>query len=116
MADIPTKIKKEVIGLVEAQAKSIDSISERLVKIEELIAKQESANEKQDSRNRDIIIAVLLAFIAIVVTIAIQMFYANKTDSQFYDRLEKDVFEQDLKVQGIKNDMDNIKIRNSYLK
>jgi hypothetical protein len=116
MADIPSKIKKEVIGLVEAQAKSIDSISERLVKVEESVAKQESSNEKQDSRNRDIIIAVLLAFVAIVVTIALQIFFSNKSDEQFYSNLEKDVYSQDLKVQGIQNDVDNIKIRNSYLK
>ncbi len=58
MAD-PLPNKREIVSLVEAQANSIDSISERLVKVEGLI-------EKQDSKNQNVIIGVLLAFILIV--------------------------------------------------
>ncbi len=105
----PVPTKKEIVGLVEAQATSIDSISERLVKIEKLV-------DKQDSKNQNIILGVLVAFILIVVTVAIEVILSNKTDNQFYFDLEKNIYEQNLKVQDLNNKMDNIKIRNPYLK
>ena len=105
----PVPTKKEIVGLVEAQATSIDSISERLVKIEKLV-------DKQDSKNQNIILGVLVAFILIVVTVAIEVILSNKTDNQFYFDLEKNIYEQNLKVQDLNNKVDNIKIRNSYLK
>lgn len=108
MADfIPTK--KEIVGLVEAQATSIDSISGRLVEIENLV-------NKQDSKNQNIIVGVLIAFIIIVVTVAVQVVISNKTDNQFYSGLEKNIYEQDLRVQDLNNKVDNIKVRNPYLK
>lgn len=105
----PVPTKKEIVGLVEAQATSIDSISERLVKIEKLV-------DKQDSKNQNIILGVLVAFILIVVTVAIEVILSNKKDNQFYFDLEKNIYEQNLKVQDLNNKMDNIKIRNPYLK
>lgn len=105
----PVPTKKEIVGLVEAQATSIDSISERLVKIEKLV-------DKQDSKNQNIILGVLVAFILIVVTVAVEVILSNKTENQFYSDLEKNIYEQNLKVQDLNNKMDNIKIRNPYLK
>ena len=105
----PVPTKKEIVGLVEAQATSIDSISERLVKIEKLV-------DKQDSKNQNIILGVLVAFILIVVTVAVEVILSNKTENQFYSDLEKNIYEQNLKVQDLNNKVDNIKIRNSYLK
>ena len=104
-----TPSKKEIVGIVEAQIKSIDSISERLVKVENLV-------EKQDSKNLNIIIGVVVAFIFIVGTVAIEVILSNNKDSNFYSGLEKDIYTQDLKVQDIRNQVDNIKIRNPYLK
>ena len=101
--------KKELVGLVEAQATSIDSISERLVKIENLI-------EKQDSKNHNVLIGVLVAFIFIVGTVAVEVMISNKKDNQFYSGLQKDNYEQNLKMQDLSNKIDNIKVRNPYLK
>lgn len=114
MADI-ISTKKEIVGLVEAQAKSIDDISKRFSKIENLVNTQESRNEKQEARNRDIMIAVLIAFVLIVGTIAISVLFSNKRDAQFYSELQKDVYEENLKIQDLNNKIDNLKIRN-YLK
>ena len=80
-----------------------------MVKIEKLV-------DKQDSKNQNIILGVLVAFILIVVTVAIEVILSNKTDNQFYFDLEKNIYEQNLKVQDLNNKMDNIKIRNPYLK
>lgn len=108
MAD-PIPSKKEIVSLVEAQAKSTDSISERLVKVENLV-------EKQDSKNQNILIGVLVALVLIVVTVAVEVILSNKKDSEFYSRLEKGIYDQNLKIQDLNNKVDNIKIRNSYLK
>ena len=101
--------KKEIVGIVEAQTKSIDSISERLVKIERLV-------DKQDTRNRDIIYAVLIAFLLIVVSVAIEVLLSNRVDKKFYSDIEKNTYEQNLKVQELDNKIENIRARNSYLK
>lgn len=108
MAEI-TPSKKEIVGLVEAQAKSIDSISERLVKIENLI-------DKQDSKNWNVIVGVLIAFILIVGTVAVEVILSDKKDGGFYSTLEKDVYDQNLKVQDLNNKVDSIKTLNPYLK
>lgn len=104
---IPTK--KEIVGLVEAQKTTIQSFTERLVKLENL-------NEKQDSKNQNIIIGVLIAFILIVGSVAVSVIISNKKDAQFYSNLEKNIYEQNLKVQDLNNQVSNIKVRNPYLK
>ena len=103
MTDTPSK--KEIVSLVEAQAKSIDSISERLVKVENLV-------EKQDTKNQNIIIGVVVALILIVGTVAIEVILSNKKDAQFYSELQKSVYDQNLKVQDLNNQIDNLKVRN----
>lgn len=108
MAD-PIPTKKEIVKLVEAQANTIDSISERLFKLENLI-------DKQDSKNSSVIIGVLVAFILIVGSVAIEVILSNEKDSQFYSGLEKNIYDQNLKIQDINNKVDNIKTRNPYLK
>lgn len=114
MADIPTK--KEIVTLVEAQANSIDSISERFAKVESLVEKQDNRNDRQDSRNRNIIYAVLVAVVFLVASAVVSIAISNKQDKQFYSSLEKDIYEQNIKIQDLNNKVDNIKVRNPYLK
>lgn len=114
MADI-ISTKKEIVGLVEAQAKSIDDISNRFSKIESLVNTQEFRNEKQETRNRDILIAVLVAFILVVGTVAVEVILSNHIDKQFYSGLDKNVYEQDLKIQDLNNKIEMLKVKN-YLK
>lgn len=101
--------KKALVTLVEAQENTIKSISERLVKIEVLI-------ERQDSKNQNIIYAVLIASVFILGTVAAEVILSNKSDKQFYTQLQRDVSDQGLKTQALSNQMDNLKIRNPYLK
>ncbi len=108
MADFLPK-KKEIIGLVEAQAKLIDSITERLSGTERLV-------EKQETRNYGVIIGVLVGTGLVVASVAVSVIISNKADKQFYSGLEKDRYEQNLKVQDLSNKVDNLKIRNPYLK
>lgn len=115
MADIvPTK--KEIVGLVEAQANSLDDVSKRFSVVENLVNTQEFRNEKQEQRNQNIMIAVLIAFVLLVGSAVVSVILSNKIDMQFYSTLEKDVHEQNLKVQDLNNQVSNIKTRNPYLK
>lgn len=101
--------KKEIVGLVEAQANSIDDFSKRLVRVEILV-------DKQDSKNQNIIIGVVVAFILIVGSVAVEVLLSNRVDQQFYSGLERNTYEQNLKIQDLNNKVENIKARNSYLK
>jgi len=107
MSDIPSK--KEIVGLVEAQAASVDDISKRL-------AKMELSVEKQDSRNKNIIIAVLVAFIFIIGTVAIEVIISNRDNGEFSYKLNSDLRNQDSKIGDLINKVDNLKVRNPYLK
>ncbi|MCX6754771.1 MAG: hypothetical protein NTU81_03015 [Candidatus Nomurabacteria bacterium] len=112
--NIPTK--KEIVSLVEAQANSIDDVSKRFYRIESLVNTQEFRNEKQEARNHSVAIAVLVSFVLIVGSVAVSVIITNKKDAQFYSDLQKNIYEQDLKVQDLNNQILNIKIRNPYLK
>ena len=101
--------KKEIVSIVDAQAKSIDTISERLVKIENLV-------EKQDSKNQNVLYAVLIAFVLLVGSIAVEVIVSNKSDKQYYASIEKDIREQISNTQELNNKLDNLKARNPYLK
>jgi septal ring factor EnvC (AmiA/AmiB activator) len=101
--------KKEIVSIVDAQAKSIDTISERLVKIENLV-------EKQDSKNQNVLYAVLIAFVLLVGSIAVEVIVSNKSDKQYYSSIEKDIREQISNTQELNNKLDNLKARNPYLK
>lgn len=112
--------KEEIVSLVEAQAESIDSISKRLLKIEQLV-------NTQESRNRDIIIAVVIAALLIVVTVAAQVSISDKRDGDRADNLLENVKTAQLDVSdlrrelevglvNIKSEIDLLRARNSYLK
>jgi len=108
--------KTEIFKIVQAQSETLDEVSKRLVKIEEL-------TEKQESRNFNIIIAVLIAAVLIVATVAIQVFLSEKGDRERNDNLLEKVNETkegQIKIETeqsqIKDEVDNLITRNPYLK
>lgn len=115
MAD-QTPTKNEIFKAVNAQSETLDELSKRLVKIEQLA-------DKQESRNVNIIVAVLIASVLIVVTIAIQISTSDKRDRERSDELLEKVFEVkekqislDLRQSSIESNLELIKTRNPYLK
>lgn len=103
---IPTK--GEIFSTVNAQGGTIDDISKRLAKLEEKL-------DKQEDRNKNMVYAVLIAFLLVVGGVAAEVMISNKRDSQFYSGLIKEVYDQNLKVQDLSNKLDNLRVRN-YLK
>ena len=108
--------KTEIFNVVEAQSETLDEISKRLVKIEQL------AN-RQESRNFNIIIAVVIAAVLLVATIAIQVSISDKRDRARADQLLERVhsaegksLELGIKQSELKSTIDSIRTRNPYLK
>lgn len=111
-----TPSKSEIFDVVKAQSETLDELSKRLVKIEQL------AN-KQESRNFNIIIAVLVAAVLIVATIAIQVSVSDKRDRERADNLFEKVYETkekqleiEIKQSGLKDSLDLLRTKNPYLK
>lgn len=101
-----------------ANGKTIKTLPE--ITAEEVFNK-EFSNLKEDLKSQkqitwQVIVGVLIAFIVIVVTVALQVLQSNRQDKQYYSDLEKNIYDQNLKVQDLNNRVDNIKIRNPYLK
>lgn len=111
-----TSSKTVIIDIVQAQSKTLDEVSKRLVSIEKL-------TEKQESRNFNIIIAVLIASVFLVATIAIQVFLSERNDRGRNDNLLEKVNEtkqEQIKIETeqsqLKDEINNLKIKNPYLK
>lgn len=97
--------KAEIVSILQAQGQSTESISKRLVALEQLV-------DRQESRNKEIIYAVLVAFLLVVGTVAVEVLLSNKKDMQFYSQISKDAYEQNLKIQDLNNKIDILKIKN----
>jgi len=101
--------KSDILSVVEAQSETLENLSERILEIE-------NSTEKQESRNHNVTQIVLIGFIVIVVSVAVEVLLSSKFDSsridQFNDKVEK------IQIQSLetKNAVDLIKARNSYLK
>lgn len=108
--------KAEIFNVVEAQFETLDELSRRLVKIEQLA-------DKQESRNFNIIIAVIIATVLIVARVAIQVSLSDKSDRERNDNLLERIhatkegqLKLDIKQSDLKDDIDSLRIRNPYLK
>jgi len=108
--------KAEILLAVQAQSETLDSLSKRILKVEQ-------RNEKQEARNNNIIIAVIVAAFLIIVTVASEVIISDKIDQTRADNLLERVHEVEIK-QGetiikqteIEKDLNLIKERNPYLK
>ena len=108
MADkLPSK--SEILSVVGAQAETLENLSERILKIE-------NSTEKQESRNHNITQVVLIGFIIIVVSVAVEVILSSKFDSSRVDQFNDKV--QTIQSQSLetKNAVELLKARNSYLK
>ena len=91
--------ESEILNIEDAQISTLDALSGRLVKLEKLI-------EKQDNRNRDVIIGVLVASVLIVVTIAVQVSLSDRSDRQRSDDFLEKVYKLEADQTKIKVDFE----------
>lgn len=105
--------KSEILGVVEAQSETIESISQRIVKIEGLI-------EKQDSKNQNVIVGVLIASVLIVVTVAIETLHSNNSDNKRFDKYMEDRNQDNINFLNSFNELQKqielLRAKNPYLK
>lgn len=119
----PVPTKAQIFELAQAQSESVTEISERLVKIEKLA-------DTQEARNKNIIIAVLIAFVAIVASVAVQVSVSDKRDRSGMNnavekihaaeieniRLQSRIEALESRNLDLQKNFDLIKTRNPYLK
>ena len=112
--------KREIVGVIEAQTETLQELSERLVKIEEL-------TRAQESRNHNITQVVIIGFVIIVVTVAVEVILTNRFDGsmaeKFYNTLESHRNNSEEKINKledgvftIRKDLELLRAKNSYLK
>ncbi len=101
--------KKNVTTVVTAQATAISEISKRLVYIE-------SSTVKQEGRNQNVIIGVLIAVVLIVAAVAVQVSVSDKRDRERTDQLLEKVYENQLKTAEVNTSLELLRARNQYLK
>lgn len=104
---VPTKV--EIFKAVDAQGETIQALSQRILKIESLA-------DRQEDRNRTIIIAVLVAAVLIVASAAVQVFFTEKSDRERADRLLETAQKAQSDAFMIGTDLQTLKVRNPYLK
>lgn len=111
---LPTRT--EILDLVQAQAETAQNLSERLVEIERLVEKQESRNDKQESRNQNGFYAVIFAFLIIVITVAVQVLLSTKHDDSVYGGIYNKVIDVQTNESNLQDQFDVLKAKNPYLK
>jgi len=108
--------KAEILNVVGAQSETLGELSKRLVKIEQLA-------DKQESRNFNIIIAVIIAAVLIVATVAVQVSLSDKSDRERSDHFLEQIhmvnegqLKLEIKQSDLQDAIDSIRTRNPYLK
>lgn len=111
-----TPSKSKIFNVVKAQSETLDELSKRLVKIEQLV-------DRQESRNFNIISAVVIAAVLIVATVAAQVLLSDKSDRERNDNLLGEIhttkegqLKLDIKQSELKDDIDSLRTKNPYLK
>ncbi|HEY4522159.1 MAG TPA: hypothetical protein VJH91_00785 [Candidatus Paceibacterota bacterium] len=108
--------ESRILSLEQAQSQTSKDVSERLVKIEGLV-------ERQEGRNQSLLYAVVFALVFIVITVAVEVMLSNRSDTGymqgFYERIQdQQNVSDDLEKQilDVRHQFDLLRARNSYLK
>lgn len=111
-----TATAKKIVRIQQAQEKFIDEVSQRLTDLETKI-------EKQDDKNKNIVYGVLFAAFFVFVAIAVEIVISDRDDKQFYSGLQENVYEQkvlsetvNIKMNNMEKDMEDLRLKNPYLK
>jgi len=110
------KENEKTINSIGSGNPDISLVDASIVQLIQDLIQTKKELETQRSESKSIIIGAVFALILIVGTVAVEVILSNRADKQFYSGLNKDIYEQNLKVQDLNNKIDNLKIRNPYLK
>lgn len=101
--------RSEFLDLKQAQAQTSEQFSERFNEIVNLV-------EKQEFKNQNVTYLVLFAFVAIVVTVAIEVLVSNRYEQSSYQGINDRIMNINEKLYELENKIELLKIRNPYLK
>lgn len=106
---VKAPIRTEILDLKKAQAETAQAFSERLVKVEGVV-------EKQESRNQGILYAVIIGCLFIVVTVAVEVIISNKSEATKYDQIFDSLIEMQKDNDDIQYEIELLRAKNPYLK
>ncbi len=107
---------QKVLDLVVAQSQTTQDLSERVVKVEKIVERQEHNNDRQESKNQNAFYAVIFAFVLIVVTVAVEVILSTRHEDSVYGGLYDKLMEVDDKASNVQKQIDLLRAKNSYLK
>ncbi len=96
----------------------ISVVDAAIVTISEKVDSVRKELDTQRSETKNIIIGVVIALVAIVATVAVEVILSNKYENNFDSRfnLTEKINNQQIQINDLQNKFDNLKIRNTYLK
>ncbi len=96
----------------------ISIVDAALVSLSDEVKEVKKELETQRSETKNIIIGVLVAFVLIVVTVAVEVILSHKDSSDVEKSLNLDeqLMNQKIEMNNLSNKVDNLKVRNPYLK
>ena len=108
MAD-KSPTRSEILDTVQAQSESLQEMSERLVRTEKLV-------EKQESRNQNALYAVIIGFFFIVVSVAVEVIISTKHEDAVYAGVYNAIISMEDRVLSAQHQIDLLRAKNPYLK
>jgi hypothetical protein len=97
----------------------ISTVDAAIVSISKEVADLRSELKTQRSETKNIIIGVVVALVAIVATVAVQVILANKDSGNSSDarlNFEDKQASQQIQINDLQNNFSNLKLMNPYLK
>jgi hypothetical protein len=108
--------RSELLDLVQAQSESSQDLSERLVRIEKLVDRQETRNDRQEDRNQGAFYAVIFGLVLIVITVGVEVILSTKHDDSMYANVYTSIMNIQSKTSSLQDQIDVLEAKNPYLK
>lgn len=110
--------KGQKINPIGSGKPDISIVDAALVSLSNEVKEVKRELETQRSETKNVIIGVLVAFVLIVVTVAVEVLLSHKNESDIEENLNlnEQLTNQKIEISNLSNKVDNLKIRNPYLK
>lgn len=116
MSEVDKKLQK--IRPIGSGRPDISTVDAAIISITKEISEIKREQNTQRSETKSIIIGVLIAFVAIVVTVAVEVILTQPDVPNFDDRFDfsEKLNKQQIELNTFENELKNLRLKNSYLK
>ncbi|TSC66837.1 MAG: hypothetical protein CEO19_463 [Parcubacteria group bacterium Gr01-1014_73] len=115
---VETEKKGQKINPIGLGKPDISIVDAALVSLSNEVKEVKKELETQRSETKNIIIGVLVAFVLVVVTVAVEVLLSHKNNNDIEKslNLNEQLTSQKIELNNLSNKVDNLKVRNPYLK